>query len=155
MNTQAGSGDLYAFDLCVTIAAAPSRVWRALCDPAEVIRWDNAVEAAMDAPPDYPRPGQHVRWRYRGSPFGLLHDRPQEVQPNGKLRSLLALGPFRYDETYTLQTAPEGCRLTASLAVRTALPLIGPLVDRFYLGPSTRRAFEASLASIKGHCEPA
>lgn len=102
---------------------------------------------------DYPRPGQHVRWRCRTGPFRVLHDRPQEAAPERLLRSLLALGPFRYDETYVLEPAGPGSRLNARLAVRTALPVLGRLVDRLYLGPSTRAAFEASLAAIKRFCE--
>jgi hypothetical protein len=128
-------------------------VWRALCDPAEVVRWDSGVAAALDAPADYPKPGQHVRWRYRSGRFRVLHDRPQEVDPERRLRSLLALGPFRYDETYEIEPASEGCRLTARLRTWTALPVVGPLVDRLYLGPSTKAAFESSLASIKRFCE--
>ena len=34
----------------------------------------------LDAPADYPRAGQHVRWRYRHGMFRVLHDRPLEVR---------------------------------------------------------------------------
>lgn len=135
------------------VQASPSRVWRALCDPAEVIRWDTGVEAALDAPSDYPQPGHSVRWRCRSGPFRVLLDRPVEVIPERTLRSLLSLGPFRFDETYTLSPTNSGCSLSADLAVSTALPIAGGFVDRLYLGPKTRRDFEASLAAIKRHCE--
>ena len=135
------------------VAAPPARVWRALVEPAEVVRWDGGVTQALDAPPDYPRPGQHVRWRYTHGLFRILHDRPREVVPERVLRSSLAVGPFRFEETYTLTPRPGGSELTADLVVRAALPLVGRLVDRFYLGPRTRAAVAASLHGLKRHCE--
>ncbi len=144
---------MYAFRLAVDINAAPARVWRALCDPAEVVRWDGNVVEALDAPGDYLRPGQHVRWRCRSGPFRVLHDRPQEVEAERMLRSLLALGPFRFDETYDIEAVEGRCRLTAALIVRAPLPLLGPVVESLYLGPTTRRSVAAALEAIKRLCE--
>ncbi len=146
---------LYEFSLSVEIGATAARVWRALCDPAEVVTWDGNVVEALDAPADYPQAGQHVRWRCRGGPFRILHDKPQQVDPERTLRSMLALGPYRYDETYTLEPFAEGCALTAHLTVSAAIPLFGGLIERLYLGPETRRAFTRSLAVLKQHCEAA
>ena len=70
-----------------------------------MVQWDTGVAAALDAPANYPQPGQHVRWRYRNGPFRILHDRPQDVVAERRLRSLLSVGPFRFDETYTLEPA--------------------------------------------------
>ena len=144
---------MYRFRVSTEIEAAPARVWRALCDPAEVVVWDTGVEEAIDAPDDYPQPGQHVRWRYSNGPFRILNDRPQEVAPNMKLRSLLAVGPFRFDETYTLEENDSGCRLSAEMDVSVPLPVLGFLIERAYLGPSTERTVKASLGAIKRHCE--
>ena len=144
---------MYRFAVSTDVEAAPARVWRALCDPAEVVVWDAGVEEAIDAPDDYPQPGQHVRWRYSNGPFRILNDRPQEVSPNVRLRSLLAVGPFRFDETYTLEEQGAGCRLTAEMDVSVPVPLLGLLIERVYLGPSTQRTVEASLGAIKRHCE--
>lgn len=144
---------MYAFAVSIDVDTTPERVWRALCDPSEVVQWDAGVERALDAPADYPQPGQHVRWRSVNGPFRLLHDRPQEVVPARRLRSLLAVGPFRFDETYTLETRAGGCRLTATLEVHTPLPVVGSLIDRLYLGPRTRTTVAASLRAIKRHCE--
>ncbi len=146
---------MYRFTVSTDIKATPARVWRALCDPAEVVVWDTGVEEAIDAPSDYPQPGQHVRWRYSNGPFRILNDRPQDVTPNKRLRSLLAVGPFRFDETYTLEENGAGCRLTAEMDVSVPVPLLGVLIERAYLGPSTRRTVEASLGAIKRHCEAA
>jgi hypothetical protein len=144
---------VFRFDVTVEIAASPARVWRALCDPAEVVGWDTGIVEAIDAPPDYPQPGQYVRWRYRNGPFRLLHDRPQEVVPERTLRSLLAVGPSRFDETYTLAPAADGCRLTAAMTVSTPVPLLGPLLTRVYAGPAARSSVQASMRALKRHCE--
>jgi hypothetical protein len=144
---------LYRIEVSVEIAAPPSRVWRALCDPDEVVRWDSGVITALDAPPDYPRAGQHVRWRYRSRLFPVLTDRPQEVVPEQKLRSILHVGPYDMDETYLLTPVPPGCHLAALVGLEVRLPLMGALVERLYAGPSTRRSFETSLAALKRYCE--
>lgn len=144
---------MYAFAVSVDVAAPPTRVWRALCDPAEVVCWDSGVGAALDAPPDYPSPGQHVRWHYSDGPFRILHDRPQEVVPERKLRSLLSVGPFRFDETYSLEPGGDGCRLSAAMELRAPLPPLGWALEHLCLAPRTQRAVEASLRAIKRHCE--
>jgi uncharacterized protein YndB with AHSA1/START domain len=144
---------MYAFDTSVEIAAPPERVWRALCDPAEVVRWDTGVAGAIDAPADYPQPGQHVRWRYTNGPFRLLHDRPKEVVANEKLRSLLAVGPLRFDETYTLEARDGGTLLTAAMLVWVPVPLLGVVVERAYAGAATKATVSASLRGIKRWCE--
>jgi hypothetical protein len=144
---------VYRFSASEQIAAPPARVWRALCDPAEVVQWDTGVEEALDAPDDYPQPGQQVRWRYSNGPFRLLHDRPLEVVAEQTLRSRLAVGPFRFDETYTLEPRDGGCDLKADMGVRVPFPGLGLLVESFYLGPETERTVRASLKAIKQHCE--
>ena len=144
---------MYTFRVTVDIAAPPARVWQALCDPREVVQWDTGVAGALDEPPDYPQPGQHVRWRYANGPFRILHDRPQEVVHERTLRSLLTVGPVRFDETYTLAPSSSGSQLTATMIVRVPLPLIGRVVERLYLGPRTQATVAASLQAIKRHCE--
>jgi hypothetical protein len=144
---------LFRIERSIEIKASPARVWQALCDPAEVVQWDSGIEAALDAPADYPRPGQVVRWQLRSGPFRTLVDRPQVVDPERTLRSLLSVGPFRMDETYTITPAPSGCTLTALVDTTAALPLIGGFIERIYLGPIIKRDFGASLAAIKRHFE--
>lgn len=142
-----------SFTVSIDIDAPPSRVWRALCDPAEVVLWDTGVVEAIDAPADYPQPGQHVRWRYSNGPFRTLHDRPQEVVPDRTLRSLIRIGPTRMDETYTLGATDSGTRLTATMLVRVPWPVVGVLAEHAVFGPATRKAVTASLQAIKLHCE--
>ncbi len=146
-------------NLSLNIAAPPARVWSALCEPAQVSQWDSSVSGALDAPADYPRPGQHVRWRLKDGFWRLLHDRPQEVVREQKLRSLLSTGLVRYDETYTLVESDSDCGsstdLKLELQVSVAIPLLGGLVDRMMAAADARRGFETSLASLKLHCENA
>ena len=152
---------MYSFTVIVEIQAGPARVWRALCDPAEVVQWDSGVTEALDAPPDYPQPGQHVRWRYTSGPFRILHDRPREVVAERALRSLLSVGPFRFDEAYALEArdvsagiaAGSGCRLTVALEVWLPLPVLGGLYERIVFGPQSERSVEASMRALKRHCE--
>ena len=127
-------------------------MWRALCDPAEVVIWDTGIEGAIDAPVDYPQPGQYVRWRYSNGPYRTLHDRPQEVVAERTLRSLIRVGPTEMDETSTLESIASGTRLTARMLVRVTWPMVGVVAERAMFGPATRRAVTASLAAIKVHC---
>ena len=137
------------------IATDPGRVWRALTDPSEVVQWDTGVVEALDAPPDYPRVGERVRWSYRLGPIPLvLHDRPEEVLPEETLRSSIWLGPFQFDETYTLVSqGPGRSELTAELSVTSAVPLVGALLTRLVGYPLARATVRTSLRSIKRHCE--
>lgn len=144
---------MYSFVVTIDIAAPPARVWRALCDPAEVVQWDSGAEHALDPPADYPQAGQHLRWRYANGPFRILHDRPQEVVVEQTLRSLIAIGPLRFDETYTLTPSNGGTRLSAAMDVWVPVPLLGSPLERLYVGPESRRTVDASLGAIKEHCE--
>ena len=143
---------MYSFSSTVEIQAPVSRVWHALCDPAEVVAWDAGVSEALDAPADYPKPGQIVRWRYRSGAWPVLEDRPQEVDAPHKLRSLLKLGPHEMDETYTLESVKQATRLHLSVQLTHSLRP-RDLFTWLTAGRSTRKTFERSLASLKHFCE--
>ena len=141
------------FTLTTTIHAPIDRVWRALSDPTEVTQWDATVVEALDAPPDYPQPGQHVRWRIANS-NALLHDRPQHVEPPTRLHSHLALNRDRLDETYNLTALdPTTTRLECHVTVSHALPILGVFIVRLRTLPQTRTSFGTSLANLKRYCE--
>lgn len=141
----------------VRIASGVDRVWRALTDPAEVTQWDTGVVEPLDAPHDYPRPGQHVRWRYRLGVLPMtLHDRPSEVVENSVLRSQIRLGPFDFDETYDLvSVAQDASELSARMLVSCPLPVLGALLARTIGLPLARATVRQSLAAIRRHCESA
>jgi uncharacterized protein YndB with AHSA1/START domain len=135
------------------IDAPVERVWGALCDPAEVLQWDSGVSAAIDAPGDYPRPGQTVRWQYRSERWAELLDRPQEVVSEQKLRSILEVGAYYMDETYSLTAWQGRTMLTTTVELTVRRSLLGPLLERLWAVREVRKGFEASLASLKLHCE--
>jgi len=139
----------------VRIECPVARVWLALTDPAEVTAWDTGIVEPIDAPVDYPKPGQYVRWRYRLGRLPLiLHDRPSEVVPNRTLRSSIRLGPFTFDETYTLGAlAPNRSELSARLCVWSEVPVVGALLERWPGAPLALATVRQSLAAIKLHCE--
>ncbi len=139
----------------IEIAATRKRVWRALSTPTEVVCWDTGVIEPLDAPPDYPRAGQHVRWSYRLGPLPLiLHDRPTRVDPASVFRSSIRLGPFDFDETYTLrEKGASATQLTAELSLSSAVPILGSLLERILGQPLARSTVRTSLTAIKRHCE--
>jgi uncharacterized protein YndB with AHSA1/START domain len=143
---------MYRIHITIDINSPMDRVWRALCDPKEVVKWDTTVVEALDVPPDYPLPGQRVRWRIQGT-SAVLHDSPQTVEPPTRLRSLLAIGRDRLDESYTLSGDSTRTTLTCYVELRTAVPLLGLAVERLRTGPAARRSFDTSLAALKHHCE--
>jgi len=139
------------------IAAARERVWHALTAPSSVVAWDTGIVAPIDAPADYPRPGQVVRWRYRlaGLPLTLI-DEPQDVAPLERLRSRISLGFLRFDETYTLEPLAgddSGTRLSALLEVGTSLPFGGRAFDRLVGRRMASQTVAASLRAIAAFCE--
>jgi uncharacterized protein YndB with AHSA1/START domain len=139
--------------LTTHIEAPVVRVWRALCDPSEVPLWDAGVVAAINPPVDYPRPGQKVLWQYASRRWPELLDRPQEVVPEQKLRSILELGPDYIDETYELTSWEGGTTVTATLELTVRRPVFGPLLEHLWAGRSVRKGFEASLKGLKRYCE--
>ena len=143
------------FEETVEIATSVERVWRALTLPDEVVQWDTGIVEPIDAPSDYPQPGQHVRWRYRFGPLPLiLDDRPTEVLENSTLRSSIELGPFSFDETYELSSPePSITLLSARLTLASELPVVGVLLERLAGAPVARATVRTSLRAIKRHCE--
>jgi hypothetical protein len=143
------------FSETIEISRDADRVWRALSTPSEVVCWDTGILEPLDAPADYPRPGQHVRWRYRLGPIPmLLHDRPSEVVPPTTFRSSIHLGPFDFDETYTLVAKGSSTtELTAELSLTTGVALVGGWIERVIGRPLARATVRTSLAAIKRHCE--
>jgi Polyketide cyclase / dehydrase and lipid transport len=143
----------------VDIAADRATVWRALIDPAAVMIWDTGIVRAIDAPADYPLPGQVVRWRYRlaGLPLTLI-DQPQEVVPFERLRTHIALAFLRIDETYFLESmtgdAPR-TRLAARLAIGNTLPVLSGAFDRWIGRSLASQTVTASLRGVREYCERA
>jgi len=137
------------------VGAERERVWSALTDPSQRLRWDDSLEAPIDVGPDHPRPGDHARWRYRlhGMPV-VLHERTLEVVAGKRLRSAMALGPFRFDLAYTVESEDDGARtrVSAALAASNVVPVVGGALDRFAVRRLASEIVARSLESLRAHC---
>lgn len=143
--------------MATSIQAPRTRVWRALTLPAERIRWDErtlSLEAAAEGPP---APGCESRYRYRlGSVPVELRGRALEVVPPARLRHEMAIGSFRFEETYTL--AVEGDRTRLSLRIAAAshtVPVFGGALDRFDVRRLASELADANLRGVQRWCESA
>ncbi len=141
----------------IDIAADRERVWLALTNSAAVVIWDTGIVRPIDAPDDYPRPGQTVRWRYRlmGLPLTLI-DRPQEVVPLERLRTHIVLAFLRLDETYTLDSSalrPRGTRLSVRLLIGNTLPVFRHGFNRWFGRRLATQTITQSLLALREFCE--
>jgi hypothetical protein len=94
-----------------------------------------------------------VQWQYRSEHYPTLLDRPQEVVPEQRLRSILELGPYYIDETYELTAWQGGTMVTTTLELTVRRGVLGPLFERLWAGREVRKGFEASLKGLKRYCE--
>jgi len=143
--------------MSTSIGATRDRVWRALTHPQELIRWDDRIESLVDPVERYPSVGSAVRWRYRlGSVSVVLRERPREVVPLERLASAVAMGLFRFDETFTLAEEsgdPRQTRLTLKLVARNSLPVVGGLLDRFAVRRLASSFVDTRLRAVQKWCE--
>jgi len=143
--------------LSVVIAASRPRVWRAITEPAERIRWDESMLALLEPAEDYPCPGRDARWRYQlGNVPVILRDRPVEVVPGERLRSEVRLGLFRFDQSWSLRDEPGAerrTRLGLRLAASNAIAVVGGVIDRFDVRRLAAEYVDAKLRSLQKWCE--
>jgi len=139
------------------IAAERNRVWRALTTPSELIGWDDQLVSLLDPAPDYPQPGQQVRWRYRiGSVPVVIHQTIQEIQPGERLQSAISRGVFCFDETYTLAdeaTLPDQTRLGLKVVSSNSTPIVGGSMDRFEIRRMSAELIDSRLRAVQKWCE--
>ncbi len=132
----------------VDIDAPPARVWRALTAAEEVVEWVGVTP--LDVAADYPRVGQHARWRasFAGVPT-TLHDRIVTVAEPHRFGARIDVGPCRIDEEYRLEALDDGrrTRVVSHNAVRGRLPGLGPLAAW-----AVRRDVTAAMASLARYC---
>jgi hypothetical protein len=143
--------------LSTLVGAARDRVWRALTDPAEIVRWDEDAVELLDAAGEYPLTGREVRWRYRlGSVVTVLRERPVELVPGERLRSELASSLLRMEQVYTVAddpTDPARTRLSLRLSVANAVPTVGGSLDRFAVRRLAAQLVDRRLRAAQKWCE--
>lgn len=139
------------------ITAERERIWRALTTPSELIRWDDQLVALLDPVSDYPRLGQHVRWRCRiGSVPIVVHQTIREVQPGERLQSAISRGVFSFDETYTLADEvemPDRTRLSLRVVASNSTPVVGGIMDRFAIRRLSAELIDSRLRAVQKWCE--
>ena len=141
-----------------TLVGAPrQRVWRALTDPAEILRWDEDALGLLETAGGHPEVGREIRWRYRiGSGMTVLRERPLEVLPGERLRSELATSLLRMEQVYTLAedaVDPGRTRLGLRLVVSNVVPVVGGSLDRFAVRRLAARLVDRRLRSAQKWCE--
>ncbi len=138
------------------VGATRSRVWRALSEPDEIVRWDARALAALDPTAGYPAPGRTLRWRYRlGSVPVVLRSEAVEVVPGARLREHLATGHLRLDETWSLASdeSPDRTRLSLRLAGSNSVATVGGLLDRFDMRELASQLADSRLREVREYCE--
>ena len=143
--------------MSTVIHTTRERVWRALTEPAEVIRWDERI-ISLEAPvSDYPSTGHVAHWRYRlGSVAVDLHDQPVEILAGQRLRHAMSIGSFEFEETYTLGTeaGSHHTRLSLRLAsTANSVPVVGGALDRFDVRRLASEIVDGNLRAIQKWCE--
>jgi uncharacterized protein YndB with AHSA1/START domain len=130
------------------ISASVEKVWRALTVPEEVRVWDGVVP--LDVPVDYPRVGQHARWRSAFGPLKLtLHDRIRVVDELRRMTATIDLAFVHVEEEYRLTPLADGATmLETDDEVRSHIPGLHWLAVRL-----TRANVVSSMARLKEFCE--
>jgi hypothetical protein len=139
------------------ITAERDRIWRALTNPNELIRWDDQLVELLDPVSDYPQLGQQIRWRYQiGSVPIVVHQTVQEVQPGERLQSAISRGVFCFDETYTLadeDAQPDRTRLSLKIVASNSTPIVGGSIDRFEIRRLSAELIDSRLRAVQKWCE--
>ena len=140
--------------LAIPVGSPRARVWRALTDPAEVIRWDESLLALMEPAEGYPQVGQHVKWRCSvGAVPVVFHDRPLEVVSHERLRSKVAMGLFRFEQTWSMADDEDRTRLGLSIAAENSIAVVGGSVDRFDVRRMAAEYVDTKLRALQKWCE--
>lgn len=142
--------------MSTVISANRRSVWRALTDPAELIRWDCRILDLLEPVENYPSPGQLVRWKYRlGQVPVVMRDRPIEVSPNERIRSTLGLGLLQLDTTHSLVAngSSSSTRLSLKVVASNTAPVVGGSIDRFDIRRIASDFVDSRLRSLKNWLE--
>lgn len=140
-----------------TVVHSPrERVWRAVTEPAEMIRWDEHLIALEDPAPSFSESDQVAHWRCRlGSVPVERRDTTLEVVAGARLRLNVDYGAFCCEETYTLgDDHDDHTRLSLRLVSNTnSIPLVGGELDRFDVRRLASELVDGNLRAVQKWCE--
>lgn len=146
--------------MAVLISTERERVWRALADSSEVVRWDDSRTALIDRECTYPVIGEQFRWRSKlGGVALVLNETPIEVEPPGRLAVTCSMGSLRYEELFLLAAEADGrahnerTRVSLKLSTGNRLQLLGTDLDRFELREMLIGRVDRTLRSLQKWCE--
>lgn len=154
-----GGTPLITVGMSAAVAASRARVWSALAEPAEAVRWRPGLVAPLEGCERYPHAGEAVRWRCRVRELPLLlHETPLEVVAGERLHARIRLGLFHYEASFALAPlAGETPRTRVSLQIQVAneLPLVGGTLDRFAVRRLATELAATELMALRDWCEAA
>jgi hypothetical protein len=137
--------------LTAVVDAGPAEVWRAITDPAQVIRWDASALALLEPGEDWPQVGRHLVWRYQLGAVSLrLRDSVLEVVLEKRLRSQVSLGSFRFEQIWSLADDADRTRLGLSIGSASAMPTMGAELDRFDVRRRAAEYVDGKLRGLRG-----
>lgn len=145
--------------MSAAVTATRARVWAALSEPAEALRWRPGLVALLDPAGGYPAVGRTLRWRclVRELPI-VLYETPIEVAPGERLHARLRLGLFHYEAHFTLASLggpPARARVGLQIQVPNELPLVGGALDRFDVRRLATELAATELMALRDWCEAA
>lgn len=143
--------------LSTVVGSARRRVWRALTDPAEIVRWDDRALRLLEPVTAPLEPGSVLRWRYLlgGVPVELREEIVDLVAEE-RLHALAQLGLLRFEETFTLAedaADPARTRLGLRIAADNAVPVVGGVLDRFDVRRRAADFVDGRLRCLQKWCE--
>jgi len=146
--------------MAVVISAEQGRVWRALTDPNEIIRWDESRLAAVDLYDGYPIIGSKVRWRSKlGSVRVVLKEEPRLIEAPARIAASYSAGSLHYDQVYALDEEPEDraqaarTRVSLKVAADNRVHLVGAEIDRFEVRKLLIERIDVTLRALQKWCE--
>lgn len=137
-----------------TICADIEVIWKAIIDPADVIQWSYDVSEILSDPQDYPTAQKTYRWRYRHPFLKLtLYDTPRVIITDKKYYSTGRMLFLDWKETYDLEKRQESVFISVELNINCVIPVIGRLIDRFYLQRMAKIQVRQTLSRLAEFCE--
>ena len=141
-----------------TVVGAPRRrVWRALTDPAEIVRWDERAIRLLEPVSQPLAAGSVLSWRYLlgGIPV-VLREEALDLLYEERLHSGVSLGLFHFEQTFTLADEaadPPRTRLSLRLATGNSVAVVGGHLDRFAVRRQAAELVDTRLRALQKWCE--